>query len=148
MLDVRYMRQKRGQSSIEYVVLIGLLLFFFIPLVHYSFLETNNALKASQLDSFISRLSKAVDAVHSIGPGTREIVIVTLPKGVTEARLFNGENLGDVNEIILKVTFYGGVSDVHASVKPFVYGELPINPGTYHLKVTSINETGVNISIN
>ena len=141
------MRKKRGQASIEYVILIGLLLFFLIPIVHYSFLETNNALKASQLDSFISRLSKAVDAVHSIGPGTKEIVVVTLPKGVIESKFHNGENFGDTNEIVLKVEFYGGISDVHASVKPFLYGELPINAGTYHLKVSSINETGVNISI-
>lgn len=148
MLDVRDMRRKRGQAGIEYVILIGLLLFFFIPLIHYSFQETNNAVKASQLDSFISRLSKAIDAVHSIGPGTTEIVVVTLPKGVTEAVLYNSVNPEDPSEIVLKVNFYGGVSDIHASVKPFLHGELPTSSGTYHLRVSSLNETDVNITIN
>lgn len=142
------MRVKRGQAGIEYVILIGLLLFFFIPLIHYSFQETNNAVKASQLDSFVGRLSKAIDAVHSLGPGTTEIVVVTLPKGVIESTLYNSVNLGDPNEIILKVQFRGGVSDVHASVKPILHGELPLSSGTYHMRVTSLNETGVNISIN
>ncbi len=142
------MREKRGQSGIEYVILIGLLLFFFIPLIHYSFQETNNSVRASQLDSFVGRLSKAIDAVHSIGPGATEIVVITLPKGVTEATLHNAANPGDPNEIILKVQFYGGVSDIHASVKPSLVGELPTSPGTYHMRVSSISETEVNVTIN
>lgn len=142
------MRGKRGQAGIEYVILIGLLLFFFIPLIHYSFQETNNAVRASQLDSFVSRLSKAIDAVHSIGPGATEIVVITLPKGVSEATLQNGINPGDPSEIVLKVQFYGGVSDVHASVKPKLQGELPTAAGTYHMRVSSISETEVNVTIN
>lgn len=148
MLDVKDMRRKRGQAGIEYVILIGLLLFFFIPLIHYSFQETNNAVRATQLDSFVSRLSKAIDAVHSIGPGSTEIVVVTLPKGVSEAILYNSVNPGEPSEIVLKVQFYGGVSDIHASVKPYLYGELPTSSGTYHMRVSSINETTVNVTIN
>ena len=143
------MRGKRGQAGIEYVLLTGLLLFFFIPLIHYSLQETNNALKISQVDSYVGRLSKAVDAVHAIGPGATEIVSVTVPKGVVEANLVNQ---GSAHEIVLRVQFQGGLSDVHASVKPYLIevdegGELPKSPGTYHIKVRSLNLTAVNVSL-
>ncbi len=141
------MFQKRGQAGIEYVILVGLLLFFFIPLIHYSFQETNNSIKESQLDSFIGRLSKGVETVHSIGPGSKEIIVVTLPRGIQEANLINGEE-GSLSEIVLKVEFRGGVSDIHATVKPRIFGTLPTSPGTYHLRLVSLNETSVNISIN
>ncbi|MDP3917267.1 MAG: hypothetical protein Q8Q42_03190 [Nanoarchaeota archaeon] len=139
------MHGKRGQAGIEYVILTGLLLFFFIPLIHYSLQESNNAIKNSQLDSYVNRLAKSIDAVHSIGPGSSEIVIITVPKGVTESS-FSDCSFEGINEFVLKVGMYGGISDVHASVKPCLYGELPITHGTYHLKVLSINETAINIS--
>ena len=139
------MSKKRGQAGIEYVILTGLLLFFFIPLIHYSLQESNNAIKNSQLDSYVNRISKSVDAVHSIGPGATEVVVITVPKGVTDS-YFSDCSLDDINELVLKVEMYGGVSDVHASVKPCLYGELPIVHGTYHMKILSLNETAVNIS--
>ena len=138
------MRGRRGQAGIEYVMLTGLLLFFFIPLIHYSLQETNNAIKLSQIDSYVGRLSKSVDAVHSLGPGSMEIIVVTVPKGVESAELIN---YVDLHEINVRVSIYGGISDFHGSMRPVVGGILPKNPGTYHLKIRSINETFVNISI-
>ena len=138
------MRIKRGQAGIEYVILTGILLFFFIPLVHYSTQETTNAVRNSQLDSYVSRLSKAVNAVHSVGPGTMEIIIVTVPNGVTTADLINVP--GGISEIVLQAQFFGGISDIHASVKPLIYGDIPNTPGTYHLRVKSMNESSINIS--
>jgi hypothetical protein len=105
--------------------------------------ETNNAVRNSQLDSYVSRLSKAVNAVHSVGPGTREIIIVTVPNGVTSADLINVP--GGISEIVLQAQFFGGISDIHASVKPLIYGSIPNLPGTYHLKVESANESSVDI---
>jgi len=139
------MGETRGQAGIEYVILTGLLLFFLIPLVHYSLQETNDAIKSSQLDSYINRLSKSIDAVHSIGPGTSEIVAITVPKGVKSSS-FSPCLAGNINELVLQVEIYGGLSDVHATVKPCLYGILPEAQGTYHLKVLSLNETAVNIS--
>ena len=98
------MRVKRGQAGVEYVILTGILLFFFIPLVHYSMQETTNAVRNSQLDSYVSRLSKAVDAVHSVGPGTTEIIIVTVPNGVKSAKLINVQ--GGISEIVSEAEFF------------------------------------------
>ncbi len=138
--------KKRGQAGLEYVMLTGLLLFFFIPLIHYSFEESNNAIKISQIDSYVGRLSKAVDAVHSVGPGAMEVVVVNAPKGIIFASTNNSAD-GTFHEINLQVNFKGGISDIHAPVKPYIYGNLPSEPGTYHLKVRCLNESAVNISL-
>ena len=139
------MVKKRGQAGIEYVILTGLLLFFLIPLVHYSTVETNNAIRDSQLESYVSRLSKAIDAVRSMGPDSMEIVVITAPKGIKTAALVNDVASG-ASEILLQIEFAGGISDVHAGVKPLIYGAIPSTSGTYHLKVKSLNESSVEIS--
>ena len=140
------MRGKRGQAGIEYVILISLLLFFFIPLIHYSLQETTNAVKNSQLDSYINRLSKSIEAVHAVGPESVEVITITVPKGVIDANLVNTDE-GYTNEVVLLVAFLGGVSDIHAPVRPLLYGEIPNESGTYRLKIKSLNETSINISI-
>ncbi len=139
------MRKKRGQAGIEYVVLTGLLLFFFIPLIHYAFQETNNAVRNSQLDSYVGRLSKSIDAVHTIGPGAVEIITITVPKGIISATLENTPTVG-ANEIVLTIAFAGGLSDIHASVKPRIYGTIPSTPGVYQVNVTSTNLTSVTVN--
>jgi len=139
------MRGKRGQAGIEYVILVGFLLVFFIPIIHYALQETTENVKLSQLESFIGRVSKAVNSVHSIGPGTVDVVTVTLPNGVTEHIFYNEAGS---HEIILRVSHKGGISDIHASVKPYVGGELPEDAGTYFLRIKCINESYVEISKN
>jgi hypothetical protein len=141
------MMKKSGQAGIEYVVLTGLLMFFFIPIMHYSFQESTDAIKTSQLSSYISRLSKSIEAVHSIGPGAMEVVVVNAPKGIQDATLHNIYYLKGSNEIVLRVNIDGAISDIHSTVKPYIFGEIPKTQGTYHLKVRCINETSVNITI-
>jgi hypothetical protein len=74
-----------------------------------------------------------------------EIVVITAPKGIKTAALVNDVASG-ASEILLQIEFAGGISDVHAGVKPLIYGAIPSTSGTYHLKVKSLNESSVEIS--
>tara|TARA_Y100000310_G_C20621862_1_gene783784 strand:- start:813 stop:1232 length:420 start_codon:yes stop_codon:yes gene_type:complete len=136
---------KKGQAGIEYVIIIGVLLVFFIPLIHYSLQETNNAVKLSQIESFMNRLSRAVNSVHTMGPGALKVVTVTIPKGV-EGHEF--KNLDGYHEIVMTVSYIAGTSEIHAAVNPIIGGVLPENPGTYFLRVESVNYTSVDVRIN
>ena len=138
------MRRKRGQASVEYIILIAFLLVFFVPITHYSLEETNNAIKMSQINSFIERVSKSIDAIHAIGPGALKVISVSLPHGVESSELVNE---GDFHEIVVRISYAQGISDVHATVKPTIGGEFPNRTGSYFLKIKCINDTFVNISI-
>jgi len=71
-----------GQAGVEYIVLIGVLLFFFIPIVYYSLTQSTSSVKLSQVENIVNRLGKAADAVYALGPGSTEIIPITMPEGV------------------------------------------------------------------
>src|SRR3989344_2461377 len=70
---------RRGQAGIEYVILVGLMLIFLIPIIHYALNEATLNVKINQIDTTVRRIAKASDAVFSLGRGAREVVTVTLP---------------------------------------------------------------------
>tara|TARA_Y100000310_G_scaffold144893_3_gene144244 strand:- start:56974 stop:57384 length:411 start_codon:yes stop_codon:yes gene_type:complete len=130
---------KRGQAGIEYVILIGILLVFLIPTIYYSLNEANNNVKLTQLESSVRRLVKAADSVHAIGPGTIEIITITLPSGI-QSVLVNG------TRILMKVSMFGGISDVHFPSNAELTGTLPTTEGTYNIRVESQRSGKVNIT--
>ncbi len=131
-----------GQAGVEYIVLIGVLLFFFIPIVYYSLTQATQSVKYTQVENIVSRLAKAVDAVYALGPGSIEIIPITIPDGVLDTVIGGSAE----REIFLNITGYGGVSDVHATTRANVTGFLPIEKGTYFIKVEALPGGLVNIT--
>lgn len=123
-----------GQAGIEYVILLGVLLFFFIPIIYYSLTESTLQVKMSQAENIVNRLGKAVDAVFALGPGSAEIIPITVPDGVMST-LVGGQTQ---REIILNLTGFGGISEVHTSTRANITGSLPTTKGTYFIKVETL----------
>ncbi len=133
---------RSGQAGVEYIVLIGVLLFFFIPIVYYSLTQATQSVKYSQVENIINRLGKAVDAVYALGPGSMEIIPITIPDGILNTVIGGSTE----REIFLNVTGYGSVSDVHVTTRANVTGSLPIEKGTYYIKVEALPGGIVNIT--
>lgn len=131
-----------GQAGVEYIVLIGVLLFFFIPIVYYSLTQSTSSVKLSQVENIVNRLGKAADAVYALGPGSVEVIPITMPEGVTGILVGGAAE----QEIILNVTGAGGISDVHVTTKANLTGSLPTERGTYFIKVEALPGGIVNIS--
>ena len=134
------MVEKRGQAAMEYIILIGVLFIFLIPIVYYSFTESSTSIKASQLDNAVKRMAKAADAVYGLGPGAQDIVVITLPFGVEEAVIGN-------HSINLRTSTFGGINDVNAVTIGEVNGSIPIQPGTYRILIKHLSEGYVNLSL-
>ncbi len=143
---------RSGQAGIEYIIMIGVLLFFFIPIVYYSLTQATTAVKMSQVENIVNRLGKAADAVYALGPGAREIIPITVPEGVLDSFVGCGvpEKSGcleqERREILLRVTGSGSVSDVHISTRANLTGELPKEKGTYFIKIETLPNSTVNIT--
>ncbi len=94
----------RGQISIEYILLVGVILVVVIPLLYYSFSKTNTDIRYQQASDAVNALAKAADEVYSLGLGSRNYVWINPPEGVT--------NVIIKDKIInLEVAIYGDRSD-------------------------------------
>ena len=120
----------KGQSSIEYIILIGLLLAAVIPLLFYATTKSSNEIRLNQADQSVQTIAKAADNVYTAGPGNREYIQVTLPTG-TQNFTVSGR------DILMTLSIYGGNSNVHARAIAPIFNKtpLPMQQGTYNLVV-------------
>lgn len=127
--------ERRGQVSLEYVILIGILLVILIPIFYYSLTTSSEKVKLSQAENTVLTLSKAVEEVYSLSPGTKKYVWLSIPGGVQEARITG-------SEITLVVGVAGKSSDYTAFTKAIVVGNIPTEKGVYRIPVELL-ESGV-----
>ncbi|MEK6840109.1 MAG: hypothetical protein AABX72_04140 [Nanoarchaeota archaeon] len=134
------MRKKRGQAAIEYVILVGTLMVFLIPVVYYALNESSYRVKMNQIDNAVKRVAKVADVVYALGPGAQDVVVVTIPYGVLSSGVGN-------YSINLKVSALGGNSDYGFKTVGNVTGSLPILPGTYRILIKHLADNVVNVSV-
>lgn len=87
--------KKRGQVSVEFIVLLGVLLLFLILLVNISsdmLVGSKKTIDNSQINAFFDALENAGGNVYYQGYGARANVAVILPENV-ESILFNGKQM-------------------------------------------------------
>ena len=129
------MHNKRGQISLEYVMIVGAVLLITIPLFFYAIYEASYKIRLNQADDAVNTLVKAADTVYSMGPGSKKYVWVSIPSGVESS-------LVDENDVQLTLSIFGGSSDIHAFSKAVLVGSIPEGKGTYRIPVESL-EAGV-----
>ena len=131
-------RRQQGQVSMEYILLVGLLLVILIPLFYYSLHKSSESISRSQAEDAVKSLAQAADEVYSLSPGTKKFVWVSIPGGVQGAQI-NG------SEITLAVNIFDVTSDVNARSKAVVVGSIPLEKGTYRIPVELLDSGGVQI---
>ena len=82
---------KKAQSSLEYLILIGILLVITIPLFYYAINKSYETIKINQAEDFVSSLTKAADEVYSLSPGTKKHIIVNIPGGTQNIEITENE---------------------------------------------------------
>lgn len=72
----------KGQSGIEYLMLVGVLIVLVLPFAYiiYGDTQTKNNVEISKLA--VSKIAKAANLVYAQGPGARTTIKVYLPAGV------------------------------------------------------------------
>ena len=129
---------KKGKPSVEYLIIVGVIMVALIPLFFYSVDKINSNLKINQADDTVNTLATAANIVHSLGPGTNKYVQITIPGGVS-ASTVNG------TLIELKVNVYGSTSDFYATTAITVSGNIPTEKGTYTISVLALDDGTVHI---
>ena len=123
---------KRGQSSFEYIIIVGVLLIIIIPFFYYAFSESNSNIKLNQADDAVKAIAGAADSVYSLGPGSKQFVYITIPDGVTSTSVTS-------KTVQLQISIFGGTSDIYATTKANLTGSLPASKGTYRLSLEMLS---------
>ncbi len=132
----------KAQVAFEYIVIVGMVLLFLIPLwayisgVHTS---TSNHIFISYAQSAASRLASHADLVYSQGPPAKIRSTVYMPPRVSSAELIN-------KTVLISLSIAGTTTDVTAVSTATMVGTLPTTEGNYQVSVEAVGNY-VNITV-
>lgn len=115
---------KKGQISVEYLLLIGLLLLIIVPLIYYGIREANANAAMASAEDVVKSLSVAADEVYALGSGSKKFVDVYMPKGVTDSYIGHATNEEAKKEVGLVLHIYGEDADVFSKANVEVKGSI------------------------
>ena len=140
-----------SQISIEYIAIVGLILFLTIPLLYYSTQRSNEDIRSSEIDTAINSIKSTADKVYSLGLGTKDYTWVKLPTGIQSFQVGLGELTDEtdqagvgVNEILFKMSIFGGLTDISkTTIAPRICKKslttLPTSSGNYKIVIEYVN---------
>ena len=131
-----------GQVAFEYIIIVGLVILFLIPLWSYiADLEgqASSELSISYAQNAVDKIASHADLVYSQGPPAKITSRVYIPTGVTQARILN-------STIVLTVRVGASVSDVMAVSIANMTGSVPSAEGNYQLIVEAVGNL-VNVTV-
>jgi len=125
---------RRGQSAIEYLFLVALIVVILVPLFYYGTAESTDVKKQKAEDA-VKTVTKLADDVHYLGPGNRIETVINVPRGTVES---------EVREKIVKLVVSGDAaySDITEYAIANLTGYIPSVPGTYTM-VAEASDVGV-----
>jgi uncharacterized protein (UPF0333 family) len=87
--------EKRGQVSIEYLILVGFVTFVIIGTLGIAFFYSGgirDRIKSIQINNFADRVISTAESVYYYGNPSKATIALYLPEGIRDVE-FNGENL-------------------------------------------------------
>ncbi len=127
---------KKGQSSVEYLTTVGVILTFVAILAGYATVNYGESTKFAQVNTSLSKLKNSAESVYAFGPGNREKVRIVLPTGTT------GSNVQG-NTISFDIGFIGGIQTVDTQIDVNVSGVLPSSDGIHFVLVEAMDGNAV-----
>lgn len=123
----------RGQTSIEYISIVALVLVITIPLVvifYDKMSETESAINFNQAEQIVNRIADNAQNIFYLGEDAKTTLKVTMPKHVTDFSIGN-------NEVVLVVQSKGKNTDIVAYTPVNVSGNVSFHPGTHYIILES-----------
>lgn len=110
-------KTKKGQVSTELLVIVGLVLLIFIPLltlVYFKATEANEQIATYQAELLVFRLAYLANSVGSLGTETTMYTDLYIPQNII---LLQTEKVGGGGEVSMKITTLEGESEIVEIVK-------------------------------
>ena len=132
-----FMELKRGQVSVEYLILVGFLTFIIIGILGLSFYYSNSVqdqIKSTQVQSFANKLISTSERVFYSGKPSKATITAYLPEGIQSIEFYEGG-------IVIAYKTASGLNKNHfeSNVQIFI-NNIDLGSGIKKLEVTA-NET-------
>ncbi|MEK6981474.1 MAG: hypothetical protein AABX38_00960 [Candidatus Micrarchaeota archaeon] len=132
---------KKGQVSIELLVIVATVLLIFVPLlvsVYFKANEANASIESYKAQLGVSRIANLVNSIGNLGDGSFIIAQVYVPKNTKQIKFLSSGNGG---EVVFVLDSGGQSIDYAESVKYPVIGSTINTPyeGVILLNITSVN---------
>ena len=133
--------KKRGQISIEYLIIVGFIIFLIIGILgvslFYSSLIKDN-IRMNYLRSFANKIISSAESVFYAGEPSLITITAYLPSGV------QGMYIGG-NQILVNISTAGGVTRIFFSSNVPISGSISNSEGVKKIKVLA-GKNEVNIT--
>lgn len=130
---------KKGQITVEYIVLVAFVLASAAILFGYVSTLTSESIDLQKVNDAVKTIGNAVNRVNSAGAGTKITVRIELPEGIT-GQIAQGNAFG------YNISSVGGTSDIIFNADTNVIGELPLTAGINFVTVEALDSGAVRIS--
>ena len=106
----------KGQSAIEYVIILGAAMMVLGSVTVYQLVNPSSdasemGLRRARAESACNAIASAIDSVYANGPGAVKSVVVSLPP------LKKLEILRNPPRLVIQFEIYGGVENTEANIK-------------------------------
>jgi len=127
------MRGKNAQVSVEYVIIVGFILFITIPLIlifyeHTS--STNDQVITSQVDMIAKKVVDSAESVYYLGEPSKTRIKVYMPTNVEDVIIDN-------YEIVFKVKTRSGITDISQPSSVNISGIISVTKGIHYISIES-----------
>ncbi|MEK6822849.1 MAG: hypothetical protein AABY13_03390 [Nanoarchaeota archaeon] len=133
------MRARKAQTSIEYLVVVGMVLLASVPLFYYAVREFSATSALTSVNDAANALTNAADDVSLAGAGARRLVWITLPGGVTNTSVGG-------RHVSISFNVRGKETEIHTLASANLSGAIPAEQGTFRMAVEALESGGVLIN--
>ena len=133
--------QKRGQVSLEYLMLVAFVLIILLPAIvlGYDALAKNrDAIAVRQAEQAAASIVQEAEIVYYLGPPSKSTVRVNIPGQVFDAVVHD-------HEVVYRIRTQNGIDDVAIFSRVNLTGNVPETQGE-HLLTVQATGTSVEIS--
>jgi hypothetical protein len=129
------MKQKKGQISIEYIIVVGFITAAIVSIlaIAFSYSATlNDRIKENQVLNFGNEIISNAESVYYAGSPSQVTITPYLPKGVT-AIIINNKDL------VFKIQTVSGISDIGFVSKVPLTGFISTGEGIKSIVIKALN---------
>ena len=135
------MMKKKGQISVEYMIVVGFVSFLVVSVLGVGFFYSStirDRIKFNQIDGYANKLTSGAESVFYAGEPSKSTLDAYLPAGVTAIEV-NGK------DIIFNISTSSGLTRIAYSSNVNLQGNLSNKEGIHKIVITA-QDDGVFLS--
>lgn len=138
----RFLKSRKGQAAIEYLMVFGLALILSTPFImkaQGSIADIRSGSEVIELQNSLDKIESSVKTVNAAGDPAKRTFLVSIPNNVDSAEL-------NQNSIAYTLNTHEGNSQMVRTFEANLTGDIPRESGRHKVSV-SATENGVQIEV-